>query len=916
MSVSTSSKIYNRKADFLVFNRKGSDYLIRVEQLCLNYQEKLIGVTELPQISWSMSSDLRDTCQTAYQLQAAVEESFDAYIYDSDWVQTEKSAHIQLPSDCFPLTSGQHYFLRVRVKSNYGEESVWSSPALFVTGILQPSEWVSEFISGETVQDKDDSKSTLLRGTFYIDKPIAAAYGFFTAQGLYKAYLNGKKIGTDELTPGWTSYNKRLLYQTYDISMALCQGENVLGAIVGAGWYKGKMGFLEERNNYGEQTSFLGQLLIRFTDGTSMIWGTSEEWLTQDGPIVFSEIYDGEIYDGRLERPEWLVKADSSKYSDWKKAALVDVDKKILLPQPASRPTINERLAVQEILTTPQGDTVLDFGQNLTGWIECNVTAPAGKRIVLECFETLDKDGNVYQANLRTAKETLIYITKGEGEEHFCPSFTFQGFRYAKVTEYPNELKIENFTALVVHSQLATTGHFECSNPLLNQLQHNIKWSLKGNFLDVPTDCPQRNERVGWTGDAQIFCRTANFLVNAYGFFAKWLQDVAADQLPEGGVPHIVPDIVTGQLKVSEDWLLSQGTHSAAAWADVAVIAPWTLYLTYGDQAILNTQFESMKKWIDFMGDHAVDNIWNYKLQFGDWVALDAEEGSYFGATPNDLTCTAYYAYSTGLFAKICKILGKEQLAMDYQKKYEEIKLAYQQQFFSSEGELLVRTQTAHILSLHFDLVPEAWKAKIASGLVDLLNAHNGHLVTGFVGTPYFCQALSDNGYIDEAYDLLLQEDFPSWLYQVKKGATTIWEHWDGIKEDGSMWSPDMNSFNHYAYGAVGEWMYRNILGIEIDEQHPGYQHILVHPLINHRLDYAKGSYKSVYGRIAVAWKHLPNETIELQVTVPVNTTATVCLEGCREILNSDGIVFTKDSKLPSANMPSGQYTFVYQADM
>lgn len=887
--------------------------MIRVEQLSLNYENQLVGVTELPQLSWAMASDFRDVFQVAYRIQFSLENSFATLLYDSKWVVSNQSSQIELSQSDIPLMSGQTYFVRVKVKSNYKEESKWSSSISFVTGILNPSEWISDFVSGETRKDKAESKSTLLRGTFFIDKPVSAAYGYFTAQGLYKAYLNGQKIGHDELTPGWTSYNKRLLYQTYDLSSLICQGENVLGAMVGAGWYKGKMGFLEERNNYGEQTSFFGQLLIRFTDGTSMVWGTSKEWLVHAGPIVFSEIYDGEIYDARLERPEWLTLGTASKYNEWKKVNLVEVDKNILVSQPSNRPKINERIAVQKLLTTPQGDIVLDFGQNLTGWIELQVKAPAGCRVELECFETLDKEGNVYQANLRTAKEKLVYITNGNGIETFCPSFTFQGFRYAKVSKYPSKPKAEYFTALVVHSQLDVTGHFECSSPLLNQLQHNIEWSLKGNFLDIPTDCPQRNERVGWTGDAQIFCRTANFLVNAYGFFTKWLKDVAADQLPAGGVPHVVPDIITGNPKANEDWLLSQGTHSAAAWADVAVIAPWTLYLAYGDQAVLETQFVSMKKWIDFMGRHAVDNIWNYKLQFGDWLALDAKEGSYFGATPNDLTCTAYYAYSTGIFAKVCKILGKNQLAQSYQKKYEEIKATYQQKFFTPEGDLLVSTQTAHIISLYFNLIPTEWKSKTAASLVKLLQKQNGHLVTGFVGTPYFCQVLSDNGYTDEAYDLLLQEDFPSWLYEVKKGATTIWEHWDGIKEDGSMWSPDMNSFNHYAYGAVGEWMYSNILGIKIDEQQPGYHHIILHPLINKHLAYAKGFYKSIHGKIIIAWKYLQNDTVELRVKIPVNSTATVYLEKCREIIANDGVKFSKKEKMPATEIPSGEYTFIFK---
>ena len=332
------------------------------------------------------------------------------------------------------------------------------------------------------------------------------------------------------------------------------------------------------------------------------------------------------------------------------------------------------------------------------------------------------------------------------------------------------------------------------------------------------------------TGDAQIFCRTATYLMNTYTFYKKWLHDLEVDQTPEGGVPHVVPNIEEG--RTDGNWLLRQGPHSAAAWADAAIINPWTMYLMYGDKDILKKQYNSMKGWIDFMRAHAVDYIWNYKLQFGDWVALDAEEGSYFGATPNDLTCTAYYAYSTGLFVQMAKALGKEDVAAEYEELYHKIVKKFQETFFDAEGNMTAQTQTAHIVALYFQLTPEKYITKTVEGLKRLLDKENGHLVTGFVGTPYFCHALSQNHALKEAYDLLLKEDFPSWLYQVKKGATTIWEHWDGMKDDGSMWSADMNSFNHYAYGAIGEWMYRAMAGIEADPEHPGFKHAILYPRI------------------------------------------------------------------------------------
>lgn len=373
-----------------------------------------------------------------------------------------------------------------------------------------------------------------------------------------------------------------------------------------------------------------------------------------------------------------------------------------------------------------------------------------------------------------------------------------------------------------------------------------------------------------------------------------------------------MPDLVSGRAK--DDWLLSQGTHSAAAWADAAVIIPWTMYLVYGDRAILDRQYESMKKWIDFMHSHAKDNIWNYKLQFGDWVALDAEEGSYFGATPNDLTCTAYYAYSTGLFAKIAGILGKQEDAKGYGKLYGRIVKKFQSAFFTEEGDMTVQTQTAHIVALYFDLVPEQYRARTAKRLVELLQKENGHLVTGFVGTPYFCHALSENGYVEEAYRLLLKEDFPSWLYQVKMGATTVWEHWDGLKPDGTMWSPDMNSFNHYAYGAVGDWLYRVVLGMEIDEKEPGYRHSIISPQTGTVFDYAEGSFESVYGTLSVRWeKEGEGRLRKLKVRIPHNTTACICLEDGAKPIKADGLQFENKGGKWTAECGSGCWETVYK---
>ena len=880
--------------------------MLKVKQILIDYLKDPVGVTEVPQFSWELESGDRGVRQRSYHLQVSRGADFGELIYDSGEVQSDQSAQVR--PQALRLISAARYYARVRVAAENGEDSCWSAPATFVTGLLGEEEWSAAFISGETEEHAGESDSRYLRSEFCVEGNVLEAYACTTALGLYHFYLNGKKVGEDEMAPGWTSYHNQLMYQVYDVTEYLRQGVNAAGAFVGAGWYKGVMGFVGNRNNYGKQTAFLGQLILRMEDGSTRVVATDGSWKSCRGPAVFSEIYDGETYDARLEQKGWNEPGFDE--NGWEPVQILEQDFSVLRAQAGCRVRVMDRLPAGKIFTTPEGDLVVDFGQNLTGWIETRVKGRPGDKLQLHCFETLDADGNVYTANLRLAKETLTYICGEGGETVYRPWFSFQGFRYAKIEAFPGTPCPEDFTACAVHSQMEETGTFHCSNPLLNQLQHNITWGLKGNFLDVPTDCPQRNERLGWTGDAQIFCRTASYLMNTYTFFSKWLKDVAADQMEDGGVPHVVPDIVTGCSDT--DWLVGQGTYGAAAWGDVAVINPWTLYLTYGDRKILEDQYDSMKAWIDFMQAHEnEEGIWSFQLQFGDWVALDAEEGSYFGATPTDLTCTAYYAYSSGIFAKIAGVLGREEDASFYQSLHNRIVKVFQEHYFDRDGNLTAQTQTAHIVALYFGLVPEEYQEKTACALVRLLKKENGHLVTGFIGTPYFCHALSSSGHLKEAYELLLKEDFPSWLYQVKAGATTVWEHWDGIKPDGTMWSPDMNSFNHYAYGAIGEWLYRVAAGIEIDENAPAYRHSILHPRMGGGLTEVSASYHSVYGKVAVNWKQ-DQEKVTLDITVPHNTTATVRLDSAKQVLEGDGVDFAPGNGFLEGRAGSGNYRFIF----
>lgn len=880
--------------------------MLEISEVTVNYLAGPSGVIACPQIGWKLVSDNRNTFQTNYRLIISKKSDFSEPVYDSGLVDSCESAHIR-PNLC--LEDIVKYFIKVEVHDCHGESAVGSGE--FISGFQNPKSWPAQFISAESDSDKDKSSGTLLRKEFYIEGPFTSAYFFGTAHGMYIPYLNGNKIGNDNLSPGWTSYNKHLRYQIYDISSSLLPGLNTLGISLGAGWYKGKMSYNLNRNHYGKTTAFSGGILLHCADGSVKIVASDLSWKASASPVVFSEIYDGEIYDARMEQLGW----NKNGFDDilWKSVRKDHHDLNALKPSFGGGIQIMDKIKAIDIFTTPQGDRVVDFGQNLSGWCQINIRdASAGDRIVLKFFETLDSQGNVYTLNLRSAKQTIQYTCAG-GDAVFHPNFTYHGFRYAQIIQWPGQPKPEDFTALVLHSAMPVTGSFSCSDSSLNQLQHNILWSMKGNFLDVPTDCPQRDERLGWTGDVQIFNSTANYLMNTYAFYSKWLVDVACDQTSEGAVPHVVPDIITG--KSSEDWLTKQGCSGASAWADVCVMLPWNLYMAYGDTEIITQQYSSMKRWIDFMTAHSSginSCLFSYMLQFGDWLALDAEEGSYFGATPTEFTCAAFYCHSTLLFSKMAAAIGKDDDALKYGKLAQELQESFVKKFFAENGQLTVDTQTAQILAVYFDLVPGIYRKKLARRLKELLDKNNGHLTTGFIGTPYICHALSDNGYLKDAYDLLLRDDFPSWLYQVKKGATTIWEHWDGLKPDGSMWSPDMNSFNHYAYGSIGDWMYKNIGGLRCDESAPGYKHFILSPKPDGRLTEASAAYDSIYGPIKSAW-NLKGDQVELKVCIPVNTTADIVLEDAAMVLDGDGLVMVRSGNALIAKAGSGEYRIKYR---
>ena len=696
------------------------------------------------------------------------------------------------------------------------------------------------------------NREVVFSKSFASEKEIVSAALEVTALGVYVAKINGQRVGDFILAPGWTTYRKRLQVDTYDVT-DLIKKENTLSVGVAPGW-KASHYFSRHCSDLhlgNLETAVIFALTINYADGETRILTSGGDCTCENGKNIYSTVYDGYIYD--------------PAYKDVfpAKAQTFEKDRGILLDRQGEKVIEQERLEAKEIIITPKGETVIDFGQNMTGYVEFRIKGNKGERAVISHAEVLDAEGNFYTDNLRSAKAQAVFLC--DGKEHIHkPDYNFYGFRYIRLENWSDEVKKENFTAIVVHSDMKRTGCFECSDERVNKLFSNIIWGQKSNFLDVPTDCPQRDERLGWTGDAQVFVKTASYNYDVERFFTKWLADLRADQTDWGSIPHVIPNV------------FGMDDNSSAAWADAATICPWQMYLTYANTDILKDSLDSMKKYIEYIEEHSYDGIWSNSWHFGDWLNLD-------GSSPEDcskgtekkLIATAYYIYSTEILAKTMALCGEDNKEV-LEKRENSIK-AFRREFMS-EGRIKpeFETQTAAVLALHFGITDNA--SETAKQLNNLVT-ECGHLKTGFVGTPYLLHALSDNGYTETAYSLLLREEYPSWLFSVKMGATTIWEHWDSIREDGTMWSTSMNSFNHYAYGSVADWLYGDAAGIKIDESKPAFEHIVFAPLTDGRLTYVKASIDTRRGLVKSEWK-TENGKTEYEFTVPEGATATVILSG------------------------------------
>lgn len=685
----------------------------------------------------------------------------------------------------------------------------------------------------------------------WVDKPVLKATLYCSALGYYEAYFNNERVGKFIFAPGWTSYGKRIQYQQYDVTYLL-EECNTLDVALGNGRrYHGNPHEHYESITDREE-ALIAALLIEYEDGTEDFIPTDATWECRKSNILYSHVYNGETVDFTVNTDEKFPVKE-----------LNDISTEILVPQEGEEVREMARIGVSEVIKTPKGELVLDFGQNLTGYVEWKVPAEKGKEFRLYHAEMLDKDGNFYIDNMRSAK-VEIKVTSDGNERTYKPHFTYQGFRYVKLEGFEAEINPDDFTAIVVFSNMKRTGYFACGHDLLQQLYENIIWGQRGNFLDIPTDCNQRDERLGWTGDAQVFARTASINYRTKKFFKKWMHDVALDQRENGAITDVVPDL--------HKW----DSCGSSAWADVGVIVPYWVYRTYGDTEIIKDQFESMKKWILFMEANGSERglFDKHDCHFGDWLSLDAGDEATGGMTDKNLIGSAYLIYSNRLFIEMGKVIGED---MSYFEELYDLSIkAYRKKYLNS-GKPEHETQTANVLAIYFDITDDVERegSKLVKDIEEC-----GHLKTGFVGTPYLLHAFTKIGRSDIAYKLLLKETFPSWLFPVTRGATTMWERWDGMKVDGTFATPEMNSFNHYAYGSVGDWLYTTVAGIDSDFNEPAYKHIIFRPLPNKELGYAKARILTENGEIVSSWEYTGNgNECKFSFTIPAGSYATLYLD-------------------------------------
>jgi alpha-L-rhamnosidase len=846
-----------------------------------------------PRLSWELTSRRRGERQTAYQIRVASSDAAlkagRADLWDSGKVASDATA--QIPYGGRELTSGQECWWSVRSWDRDGKPSTSSTLARWTMGLLRPTDWEAQWIGLDpattdhrppTTDQQPGGRqlvlppSPFLRKEFAVTKPVRGATLYATALGLYEMRLNGQRVSEDLFRPGWTDYRKRVYYQTYDVTGQLRQGANVLGAILADGWACGYVG-LGGRDRYRiGRPRLLAQLRIDYVDGTSQMVVSDGSWRARTGPILEADMLMGEAYDARLELAGWdAATTDQRATTEGWRAVTVHPDWEARLEASPGPPVRRMREVKPVAVTEPgPGAFVFDLGQNIVGWARLSVTGPAGTRVRLRFAEVLNPDGTLYTANLRGARCMDTYVLKGGAPEIWEPRFTFHGFRYVEVTGYPGRPGLEAITGVVAYSVMPDAGTFACSNAMVTQLQRNIVWGQRGNFLEVPTDCPQRDERLGWTGDVQIFARTSCTNMDVSAFLTKWMIDLADAQRPNGAFTDVAPYVAAGA-----------GT---AAWGDAGIVVPWTLYQVYGDRRIIETHYDAMAKWIAYLEQNSQDLL-RPARGYGDWVAAGAR-------TPADVLATAYFAQSARLMARMALAIGRGEDARRYEALFGRIRDAFQRAYVTPDGRVKGETQTCYVLALAFGLMPERQRVAAVRHLIEEIRRRGGHLSTGFVGSRDLLPVLTREGRNDVAYLLLTKETYPSWGYTIRQGATTIWERWDGIRPTGGFQDPGMNSFNHYAFGCVGEWLFSTVAGIDTDPDNPGFRHILIRPRPGGGITWARARYRSIRGPVATDWKQ-EGRRFTLNVSIPANTTATIYVP-------APDVRFVKESGRPAADSP------------
>ncbi|WP_205752778.1 alpha-L-rhamnosidase [Cryptosporangium phraense] len=858
-----------------------------------------LGIDEKsPLLSWRLRSDRNGDAQTAYRIRVT---EGGTERWDSGRVESPENSGIAYGGSV--LRSRARYEWTVTVWNADGEEA-GAADSWFETALLHPDEWTAVWIDRNphvhppfdppVVDDLTDRTRHLpapphLRRSFTLDDAPVRARLYATARGVYEARLNGRKIGDHELAPGWTEYGTRILYQTYDVTDLVTASENVLGAVVADGWWSGFVGFdsRHQAQHYGAAPQFLAQLVLEFADGSTRTIDTDGEWVERPGAIRYADLLMGQYEDASRAQPGW----DAPGYdaNDWLPVRVVDPNPANLVAEPDEPVRVTEELHPVSVTALGDGRHLVDFGQNLVGRVRLTVRgAKTGQRIRLRHAEVLE-DGELYLENLRTAEATDVYLAAGQPVEVFEPTFTFHGFRYVEVVGYPGLLHAQDVVGRVLHSDTPFTGTFECDDEMVDQLHRNIRWGQRGNWVSVPTDCPQRDERLGWLADAQIFAPTAMRNADVQAFFARWLADVRAATTPEGVFPDIAPRVA----------MLTEG---APAWGDGGVIIPWLLYRVYGDVRTLERSYDSMAAWVDHVHRHNPDLIWRNRTgnNYGDWLQVDAD-------TPRALLATAYFAQSAALIASAARVIKKD--AQPYEDLHARIKDAFIDAFVEDDGRVVGDTQTGYLLALAFDLLPSHLVEPAFERLAADVEKRDHHLTTGFVGVALLCPTLAAHGRADLAYALLHQDTYPSWGYSIVHGATTIWERWDGWTADRGFQAAQMNSFNHYSLGSIGDWLYGGVAGIDQAPDSVGYRSLVLRPTIGGRLGFARASQETVRGRVASGWRLADGEVV-VDVEIPPGSTAelTVPTSDPSSVRDADGEAVGAQLRLES-----GTYRFTAQ---